>query len=409
MPLTVAGRAGKERMVAALFRKPKNLTFCASCPGNTIPLYMKAIFSFLLLIPLLSGCSESHEAKKARLTGTWGIVETPGEEYYDLMNGDGPFGLTIYKDSIEFLNGFVRVIKSSANSKYQFEYTNNLFPYRLQADSIFIADSSTISPFKWKIEKLLADTLKLADGDGRRIKMHRIIFRQYDSPDFDQIIFSRSGCYGPCPIYDLSIKTNGHLLYRGINFVSDIGIYSDSLDPAQTRDILSKFKRVDIANIPASYSAGYTDGETVSTTYLKDGKILKTISDYGREGPKELVWAYTAMEYLRPALEPEGADSSFLPGLKFNFFEKDSTRLRLEDSESFLLWNQLRQSSVVNKEFTPEYLVSYGQWHKDKPIEIAQIDSDGRYFRFQIQGQQPITYDLGYDFIDRHFGRGFWD
>ncbi|MFA0964540.1 DUF6438 domain-containing protein [Roseivirga sp. BDSF3-8] len=363
---------------------------------------MKVIPLALLIISLLISCSGNKKPEKVSIVGTWSVVEYPGESFYIPMEYSGPFGLTISEDSIEFLSGFTNSKKNPTTGKHQFYYLNNVFPYKIEADSILIADSLA-GP--WRIEKLHSDTLILTDKNANLIKLQRIQFKQHENFGYDQIIFSRSGCFGPCPNYDISIKSTNEVLYRGSNFVSKIGIYKANLDHKQTRTIFSKFNRVDITQLSGDYVADHTDDEAVSTTFLKNGEIVKTISDYGRVGPKELVWTYVSMEYLLDSLIAERTIESWFPTITFYSFSNDSVKLQLEQSESFLLWGELRQSTITDTDFPSDYEVNFGQSTKVKDDMIQQIESDGQYFRIQVQGKQPITYDLGYNFVKRHFDR----
>ncbi|MRX68715.1 hypothetical protein GJU42_12135 [Flavobacterium resistens] len=44
------------------------------------------------------------------------------------------------------------------------------------------------------------------------------------------------------------------------------------------------------------YIASHTDDETISVTFIKNNKIIKTIEDYGQEAPTEFQWAYIPFE-----------------------------------------------------------------------------------------------------------------
>jgi hypothetical protein len=106
-------------------------------------------------------------------------------------------------------------------------------------------------------------------------------------------------------------------------------------------------------------------------------------------------------------------DEPFYPKLHYYTFEKNKKILRLQKSESFFLWTEIKKAEIVKKEFNSEYSIgfraNYTYWGKDPnkerkhKYELDEIESNGRLFRFYFQDQESITYDLGYNFIERNF------
>ena len=108
-------------------------------------------------------------------------------------------------------------------------------------------------------------------------------------PDFDQIIYSSSGCYGSCPILDISVTKDGHVLFQGEGYVKSLGFYTGHLDRQTTQTIFDKFRKANPLALENSYAVDHTDDETLTTTFIQNGKIVKTIDDYGLVGTKELI------------------------------------------------------------------------------------------------------------------------
>jgi hypothetical protein len=104
--------------------------------------------------------------------------------------------------------------------------------------------------------------------------------------EFDQIIFSSSGCYGSCPIIDLSITRSNEVFFQGEGYVEPLGFYESQIDNGLTSYIFNKFEKSNIKDLSNNYSANHSDDESIITTFIKNGKIVKTINYYGIVGPK---------------------------------------------------------------------------------------------------------------------------
>jgi hypothetical protein len=185
----------------------------------------------------------------------------------------------------------------------------------------------------------------------------------------------------------------------------------------QKQYVFNKFKKANPKSLLDEYSVGHTDDQTISTTYIKNGKIIKTISDYGLAGSSELVWAYIPFGNLYRQIKLNSIlyDRPFYPKLSYYTFKKNGKILPLEKSESFYLWTELLKSKVTEKEFTPIYTISlrrnYTYWGPDpnkerkNKFELKSIKTDGQFYTFDFKNEKPITYDLGYNFITRNFDK----
>lgn len=373
----------------------------------------KLKFIYLFFILLIFGCETEKINTKNNLIGEWSKIE-------EIKNDDvptflyRPFGIGFTKDKIEFFNGFKRYDQDSITGKHQLNYKGTFTDYKIENDSIFIINPFNKNwEFKWRIKEQLNDKLILAKNDTTFIKLQKIKLKKGNS--FDQIIFSSSGCYGSCPIIDISINNKSKIYFQGEGYVQSLGFYKSIIDSVKTDYIFSKFAKTNIDSLKNEYAVGHTDDESITTTFVKDGQIIKTIHDYGKAGPKELIWAYVPIQnlYTQIKLDSLANDEPFYPKLHYYTFEKDSQILRLEKSESFFLWTELRDSKIVNTKFNSNYNIgfrgNYTYWGADPnekrkhQYELDKIESNGRLFKFSFKDQKSITYDLGYNFIERNF------
>lgn len=378
---------------------------------NTIHIFLLALFVF--------GCKQKNESEltKKSLQGNWAKVKIVESEFYNIRPFSyTPFGLGFDNDSIDFFRGFLKYERDSITHKTNINFRGNHTKYKLKGDSLFIKNPFLNKwDFKWQINIVKKDTLVLKKNDSI---VYKLIKQKYDSDnltEFDQIIFSRSGCYGRCPIIDISLDKSGNVLFQGEGYVNPLGFYKSIVNKKSTDFIFNKFKNADVIDLSNDYSDGPTDGESITTTFIKKGKIIKTIYDYRKSAPRELLWAYVPIEnlYNRIKLDSLPIDEPFYPKLQYYTFERDTSILSLQKSESFFLWTEINKSKIVNNDFKAKYTVgfrgNYTYWGKDPDkkrkhkYEIDKIESDGRYFKFYFKGQNPITYDLAYNFLEQNF------
>lgn len=373
-------------------------------------------FSLIILVFtfLLFGCSGPKKESQALLIGDWSKIDEDQNSDFPPPPIYRPFGISFSDKEIEFFNGFVRYKMDSISGKQIKDYKGLLTSYEIRKDSIFIKDPFSKNwEFKWNIKQISKDTLLLERSDSTFFKLKRI--KPVVNINFDQIIFSRSGCYGSCPIIDISLNKNGEVYFQGEGYVTPLGFYKSKTDSTQISKIFSKFGKANIDSLSNEYAVGHTDDESISTTFIKNGQILKTIHDYGKAGPKELVWAYVTIEnlYTQINLDSLPLDEPFYPKLHYYTFEKDSLILRLDKSESFYLWTEIHKSKNTNSDFKPLYSMgfrgNYTYWGADPneqrkhKYQLEKIESDGRIFKFYFKDQDSKTYDLGYNFIEKNF------
>jgi len=385
----------------------------------------RTVILFAILTILLLGCNSTVDREKAdkqlreNISGDWEIIIEKVSSINDLprpLPFYWPQGMTISNDSIEFYSGFYKEDKDSTTGKRTSLYLGNLVPYKTDKDSIIIKNPITENwDFKWRFVSRKNDTLQLAFNDSTIIRYKKLSYNLDVLPDFDQIIYSSSGCYGTCPIVDISISKEGAVKFQGEGYVKSLGFYSGKLDTMTTKYIFNKFRRANPLKLQDDYSVGHTDDQSLTTTYIQNGKIVKTIHDYGMAGTNELIWAYIPISNIHTSIKLDSLpfDEPFYPKLHYFTFKKDDLILPLEKSESFYLWTELEKSKQTEVKFKSKYKLSfrgnYTYWGPDPnearhhKYEIKSVTTDGQYFKFEFENQQSLTYDLGYDFIDRNF------
>ena len=327
-----------------------------------------------------------------------------------------PQGMTITNDSVEFYRGFFEQSLTVESGKSLRSYLGSSVPYKIEKGRILIKNPSTHRwQAQWSFVSRQSDTLTLAVND-TTITRYRRLHYNIDAPtNYDQIVYSSTGCYGTCPIIDISITKDGDVLFQGEGYVNPLGFYSGKSSPKETKYVFDKFKRADPLRLEDNYTAGHSDDNLLATTFIKDGKIIKTIQDYGMAGPNELIWAYVPISNIHSIIPLDSLplDEPYYPKLHLFTFKKDSLILTLAKSESFYLWTELNNAKQGDRAFQPIYSLIFSSndfyWGPDPNFdrhhehEIGSIATDGRIFKFEFMNAPSITYDLGYNFIDRNF------
>jgi hypothetical protein len=139
-------------------------------------------------------------------------------------------------------------------------------------------------------------------------------FVEYNtSPDklnIQKIKFATSGCYGTCPVFELSIDSHANALLNAIEYNSnnsDVFDTTNSLNGHYTSDInMDDFNNIlDIINyihlpkLKDDYSVNWTDDQTATLEIKYNNGHVKKISDYGEIGTMGLQLLYGKLFSLR--------------------------------------------------------------------------------------------------------------
>ncbi|WP_139217774.1 DUF6438 domain-containing protein [Pontibacter chinhatensis] len=288
--------------------------------------------------------------------------------------------------------------------------------YKIAGDSllIFMPYDSVWTHFP--IARLTKDTLSFKGEQGVS-NYRRATYHLEKAPTFDAIVLSTSGCYGTCPISNTLISADGQVVFVGEEYTTNEGVYISTITGDIYKELQDNYRKAGIDTISTNFSEATMHQEKMSVTFLKDGKIFKTVSDYGNAGPVELVWANIPLRYLYQSINLKKLQQEELPVyVKHHFlsFAKGEKTLDLTQSEGFLLWNYLRLGKRSQEKFTPRFQVSFidnNFWGRRgkygyAPLtneHIKSIETDGQFYIFYLEGQEPFTINIGFNFFDLNF------
>ena len=366
---------------------------------------------FLALLTLFSCVSKSQQFEK-QIIGEWTLTRSINENIPVKDTGDIPpppppppgnytKGYIFEQNgTCEDKNGFFRLTrKAFDDTKVSFLGTKTRFI--IVSDSLKIFDRSTYTWNNTKIYSIKDDSLILKTEDDILEIYTKQIYHYRKNESYDKIIVSSSGCYGPCPIADICIERDGNVIYYGQRYNNPDGLFTSKISKKEYLNIETSFKKADIPNLKENYIAGGSDMETITMTFIKNNKIVKTITDYGHQSPAELIWAYSSSRFLYENLKLVpyiySNNNNYLLLIRNISFKTNQKIYILSKSEGFYLKMEFFNGKEVSQKFEKKYKIEY--YNPDDKKEI--IYSDGRYFTSTINGVQR-TIDLGYNFLTQN-------
>ncbi|WP_298392449.1 DUF6438 domain-containing protein [Flavobacterium sp.] len=355
--------------------------------------HFKIIF---LLFFTLTSCEKKPANNYANLiVGDWIFVkENPKNE--NTFYSD--FGYTFNSNGIcESKPGYFQTIESTAKEERKTTFFGTITKYKIVGDSLYILNP--ISK-KWDTSKIVGinlKRLKLKLDAKVVLEFSKLNYEVNSEENFDKIIISKSPCFGSCPINNIEINKNGDVYFYGARYNSKNGYFKSKIQASVFNAIEKNLKKVNFLNLKDKYAANWTDDQEVSVTFVKDNKILKSVTDYGRQSPKSFRINIEPLTYLYQKIKLE--EDKTTKGFQYlNLrFEKSNKTINLTSSEIFFLSNLLRKAVTTTKSFKAEFVTKY-----DSDYNVSSIETDGRFFKIFAKNKSSVTYDLGFNFIEKN-------
>ncbi len=361
---------------------------------------------------IFSCTSEKENQYKQDILGEWVFTETKSK------NSDEPPSPFIF-DAPNFIcqkdgtyinrNGFFKFIEQQERWENKTLYLGEKTKFKISADSLSILNPVTNKFESNKIIKLNKDSLLLEfKNKSAQLFISKKTKLKQNNLIFDEIIVSKSGCYGTCPENNTIVKANGEIIFNGIRFNLKEGFYTGKFSPKIFQDFNNQLNQMDLNSLEKNYSIDVTDLQTETITLISKGKIYKTISDYGNKSPFELRRLIRNISYLYQKNNLEKIivkDPIFI-----YFFKSKNHRVSLiDDSEKFFLFDELSNAKVINNTnekfpFVCNYLLERpeGFDYKDISLYEREVSTDGRIFKIQLRDKTYKTVDLGYNFFEKN-------
>lgn len=101
-----------------------------------------------------------------------------------------------------------------------------------------------------------------------------------------EISLERTGCFGSCPIYKITLRSDGSATYVGKRYSPREGAFQGKFEYGFEK-LAELLYRQGFFNLENEYNAPFTDLDTTIVTVTQDGKA-KAVRDYGSAAPVEL-------------------------------------------------------------------------------------------------------------------------
>lgn len=110
-------------------------------------------------------------------------------------------------------------------------------------------------------------------------------------PQDTLITLERTGCYGMCPIYKVSISPDGTVVFEGKRFVKKVGTARSVITEEQIRELIGAFEKINYFELSDQYMGPddgckqwFTDHPSAITSITRNGKSKSVTHYYGCRG-----------------------------------------------------------------------------------------------------------------------------
>lgn len=148
------------------------------------------------------------------------------------------------------------------------------------------------------------DITQLVDGNkGVHAMIPKAIFAETNvHDDTDSITLERGACFGACPIYEVTITSDGTVNFEGRQYTKTKGTAKGHISVQDFRRLVAEFERINYFSLPDRYAPGtsvcpqvITDMPSADTSIHLKGKS-KTVSHYYGCGNSGVLGQLTALE-----------------------------------------------------------------------------------------------------------------
>lgn len=109
----------------------------------------------------------------------------------------------------------------------------------------------------------------------------------YQIQEDDFVFLQRSGCFGTCPIYELTLYAKGKINYKGKAYTEYTGFYTGQIDKEIAYNFFTKIKDYNWQKYPDKYPIDNVDFPQFKLVY--DTKTIKKDINGNSRADKELV------------------------------------------------------------------------------------------------------------------------
>jgi len=99
------------------------------------------------------------------------------------------------------------------------------------------------------------------------------------------VSLKKGGCFGRCPIYELTVYTNGKITYRGERYTQMLGLWESQLDNERMQNLRNQLKKTNLWQYPEYYASRLTDMSLITITQYEEDVQKSVAGKEQRPGP----------------------------------------------------------------------------------------------------------------------------
>lgn len=124
---------------------------------------------------------------------------------------------------------------------------------------------------------------------GQSLAPRQSTIAMQDVPSDTVITLKRTACFGPCPMYKLTIYADGRVVFEGQDNVKQKGKVESSITLDKIQELIAAFKQINYFNLKNNYSGAdcpqiWTDHPSAITSLTMNGKSKTVTHYYGCQG-----------------------------------------------------------------------------------------------------------------------------
>jgi hypothetical protein len=127
----------------------------------------------------------------------------------------------------------------------------------------------------------------------------------------EAVTLRRGACFGPCPIYTVTLRRDGTAQWFGERFVSRLGRFTGEVYEADFERLCRVIEEVGFFSWSDRYAEEVTDASEDELEVLTDGESKRVIQ-YATDEPPEFWVIATLVDGIASGIEWSGGD--FPPG-----------------------------------------------------------------------------------------------
>ena len=363
---------------------------------------IKTLF-YLAIIFLIYSCS-IFEQNKELIIGQW-----KSEEQYSILGGK----ITFYSNGNLHLSPGIFNLKEGQKHPHIKDYVTDIADYKLIDDSLFISTSvDSLVKINAMIEFLNRGELVLRVGDSIQCYKKVEIEPSSNSNKITKLVYTSIG-YAPDAI-DFAVDMNGYVIYDYIQFAPNNIMYDNRGKNIFVEHIFNNAELLNINKINASLKYPLGSHSRYEILFISDSVIV---------GDLDLVEFYSIPEYsnilfplllsttfINKRIENPRKISSRFSGLSMHSFVTYSGKhsAKITYLQSFFLLTELHNAEEINSNRVFTYSVSFDEggqiftkdWHN-----IKSIQTDGRYFNFNLDNEESVIFDIGFNYITNNYSQ----